>query len=119
MADTKSVSEFVYGMDPVYNGIKTRFFRRYGINIKAHMESMTWLGPRTEEGFFFVPFDAGAWETELKRADFKLDMREMHLGFIPSVGKLASLATHGKGYREKGSPSLHCAIAKDICNVHL
>jgi len=46
----KTVSESAYGLDPVYNGIRTRFFRRYGIDVKAHMESMTWLGPRTEEG---------------------------------------------------------------------
>jgi hypothetical protein len=29
------------------------------------------------------------------------------------------MATHGQGYRENAEPSLHCAVAKDKCNVHL
>ena len=29
------------------------------------------------------------------------------------------MATHGQGYRENSEPSLHCAVAKDKCNVHL
>ena len=119
MADATSVPESVYGLDPVFNGIRTRFDKVHGIDITAHMKSMTKLCSRTEEGFFFVPVDAAAWEAELKRAGFLPDVRETHLGFIPSVGKLASLATHGQGYREKGSPSLHCAVARDVCNVHL
>src|SRR6267143_1557511 len=32
---------------------------------------------------------------------------------------LAAAATDGEGYREIGQPSLHCAISKTICNVHL
>jgi hypothetical protein len=74
---------------------------------------------RLEEGFEFVPKSARAFEEALELAGFQPDQREMHLGFIPSAGTLAALATHGQGYREKGSPSLHCAVASDKCSVHL
>lgn len=114
-----SIPKVVYGLDPIYTGINTRFRTRHGIDLSAHIEKMSWLGRRVEQGFNFVPWDAGAFETALKHAGFKNDLREKHLGFIPSVGALAALATHGQGYREEGSPSLHCAIAPDICNVHL
>ncbi len=114
-----SIPKVVYGLDPIYTGINTRFRTRHGIDLSAHIERMTWLGRRVEQGFNFVPWDAGAFEIALKHAGFKNDLREKHLGFIPSVGALAALATHGQGYREEGSPSLHCAIAPDICNVHL
>ena len=56
---------------------------------------MTWLGRRVEEGCNFVPWDAGEFEAAIKRAGFKNDLREKHLGFIPSVGALAALATPG------------------------
>jgi hypothetical protein len=114
-----TVSEFVYKFDPVYTGISSRFFRRHGIKIKNYIESVTSLGKHLEQGFVFVPWSARDFEAAVKEAGFENDQREMHLGFIPSVGKIAALATHGEGYRERGSPSLHCAIAPDLCNVHL
>jgi hypothetical protein len=113
------IPKVVYGLDPVYTAISRRFHARHGIDIGAHIEKMTQLGRRVEQGFYFVPWDAGQFEQALKRAGFENDRREKHLGFIPSVGTLAALATRGEGYRETGSPSLHCAVAPDLCNVHL
>jgi hypothetical protein len=92
---------------------------RHFIDIRAHIKSMWKLKRRLEEGFYFVPKDVGKWEAALIHAGFQHDLREKHLGFIPSVGALAALATTGQGYRERGSPSLHCAVARDMCNVHL
>ncbi len=115
----KTVSKFVYGLDPVYNSIKKRFWDFYKIDLSFHMESMTRLSTRFEEGFDFVPMSASMFETALKEAGFENDKRERHFGFIPSVGTLAALATNGEGYRERGSPSLHCAVASSVCSVHL
>ena len=104
MSKPVSIPKVVYGLDAIYSGISTRFRTRHGIDISKHIESMSWLGRRVEEGFSFVPWDAREFETAVKRAGFENDLREKHLGFIPSVGALAALATHGQGYRERGSP---------------
>jgi hypothetical protein len=119
MSEPKSIPKVVYGFDPIFTGISTRFRTRHGININRHIESMSWVGQRIEQGFNFVPFSASDFLAELKEAGFENDLREKHLGFIPSVGAIAALATKGEGYREPGSPSLHCAVAPDLCNVHL
>jgi hypothetical protein len=113
------IHEMVYTKSRVYQDIRHRFRTRHQIDISKYIMSMTKLTQRYEDGFDFVPWNADAWERALVRAGFKPDLRETHLGFIPSIGKLAALATHGGGYREDGSPSLHCAVAKDRCNVHL
>lgn len=114
-----AISRVVYGLDPVYAGISRRFRSRHGIDISTHIEKMTWLGRVVEQGFNFVPWNACEFEQAIKQAAFENDRREKHLGFLPSVGTLAALVTRGEGYREKGSPNLHCAIAPDLCNVHL
>lgn len=103
----------------IYYELAARFRLRHRIDLNAHVASISSVQPRLEQGVFFEPVDAKAWEEALKKARFQHDLHESHLGFIPSIGKIASLATHGKGYRERGSPSLHCAIAPDVCNVHL
>lgn len=78
------------------------------------------IGPTTSEGVSFVPRDHIALRREIVRARsrggapaFHYDDRKIW------VFKLAAAATHGLGYREIGSPSLHCAIAADVCNIHL
>lgn len=118
MSETSNVPKIVYEFDPIYRGISTRFRSRH-IDISKHMESMSWLGRRLEDGFDFVPWSADDWEKTLRYAGFQHDLREKHLGFIPSVGTLAAFATQGQGYREPGSPSLHCSITSKRCNVHL
>ena len=77
------------------------------------------MNPTINAGFDFVPVDAGKWSSALQNAGFQPDSRERLWGILPSVGSVAALATHGQGYREKSEPSLHCAVAKDYCNVHL
>ena len=101
MAKPENVPKVRYEFDPVYQGIRNRFHTRHGINLNDHIESIAWLSSRLEEGFNFVPWDAIEWTNALKRAHFQPDLREKHLGFIPSVGTLAALATHGEGYREE------------------
>ena len=102
MSKQASIAKVVYGFDPIYIAISTRFSTRHGIDISSHIEKMTWLGRRVEEGCNFVPWDADEFEAAIKRAGFKNDLREKYLGFIPSVGALAALATNGQGYRETG-----------------
>lgn len=108
-----------YQFNEVYRAISSRFFQFHHIKISDYIDKMLSVSHRYEEGFNFVPKDADKWEDALKKAKFQPDTREMHFGIIPSVGKVAALATRGNGYREKGTPSLHCAVAKDECSVHL
>jgi len=119
IAPYSGVPKVVYGIDPVYTGISKRFHALYGINIGLYIEKVTKLNRHVEEGFDFVPWSATDLEEVIRRARFEHDVHEKHLGFIPSVGKIASLATHGQSFREPGAPSLHIAIAPDKCNVHL
>lgn len=110
-------SDYVY--HPVYRAIRNRFRMLYHIEIDDHIASVQKVYWRTEEGFDFVPRDARAWTQALQAAGFVHDLRDKHLGIIPSVGFFAALATAGEGYREPGSPSLHCAVADSMCKVHL
>jgi hypothetical protein len=114
-----SFSLLGYQFNKVYHGISTRFLQLHHIKISDHIDKMLSVDNRLEVGFNFVPKDAAKWEEALIKAGFQPDKREMHFGIIPSVGKVAALATRGNGYREKGTPSLHCAVAKDECSVHL
>lgn len=119
MAPLTVIAEAVYRKDPIFRQLADRFWSKHRIDIHQHIEHVVKLGHRLEQGFNFVPMLASAWEEELKRARFELDLRERHLGFIPSVGSIAAAATKGEGYREPGSPSLHCAVSPSLCNVHL
>ncbi len=118
-APTTVIAEQVYTKDPVFRAISDRFWSKYKISVREHIEYVIKLGHRLEQGFDFVPMLASAWEEALIGAGFENDKRERHLGFLPSVGSIAAAATQGEGYREPGSPSLHCAVAPSQCNVHL
>lgn len=104
---------------PMWRTISARFYNLHHIDLRKHVKSIIEVKPTINAGFDFVPVDGDAWGEALKRAGFQPDMRERSLGFIPSVGSVAAMATHGQGYRENDEPSLHCAVAKDKCNVHL
>lgn len=119
MAPQTVIAEVVYRKDPIFRQLAERFSRVHHIDIHRHIEYVIKLGHRLEQGFDFVPMLASEWEEELKRARFQQDVRERHLGFIPSVGSVAAAATKGEGYREPGSPSLHCSVSPSVCNVHL
>ena len=103
----------------MWRTISARFFKLHSINLREHVKAIIQVKPTINAGFDFVPVDADAWGEALKRGGFQPDRRERILGIIPSVGSVAGMATHGQGYRENSEPSLHCAVAKDKCNVHL
>ena len=104
---------------PMWRMISARFYNLYHIDLRKHVKTIIEVKPTINAGFDFVPVDGNAWGDALKRAGFQPDMRERILGIIPSVGSVAAMATHGQGYRENNEPSLHCAVAKDRCNIHL
>lgn len=118
-APTTVIAEQVYTKSPIYRALADRFWTKYRISLREHIEYVTKLGHRLEQGFDFVPMLAASWEEALINARFENDKREKTLGFIPSVGSIAAFATEGEGYREPGSPSLHCAVAASKCNIHL
>ncbi len=103
----------------IFKGIARRFQKFHRIKIDTHIEKITKMGKRLEKGFEFVPRSAREFERELKRVRFQHDVREKHYNFIPSIGSFAAMATKGEGYREIGSPSLHCAVETNLCSVHL
>ena len=103
----------------IWRTIAARFYSRHGIELRKHVKSIVKVNPTINAGFDFVPVDGQAWAETLHGRGFQLDARERLLGILPSVGSVAALATHGQGYRENSEPSLHCAVAKDYCNVHL
>lgn len=119
MGDNSSDWSQGYQYHPVYRGIRDRFWLVHGIDLTRFIGRMVDVKWRLEEGFDFVPTDHVAFTAALRNAGFAHDVRDKHLGIIPSVGYFAALATEGEGYRERGSPSLHCAVARRLCKVHL
>ncbi|MBK8915135.1 MAG: hypothetical protein IPM64_11150 [Phycisphaerales bacterium] len=113
------VAYVAYGLDPTFIQISRRFRDLHGIDVRSHVHRMLKVNRRLEEGFDFEPKSVGLWTQALIGAGFQRDQRDWHLGLIPSVGLIAAGATHGEGFREEGSPSLHCAVAADRCNIHL
>ena len=104
---------------PMWRMISARFYNLHSIDLRKHVKSIVKVNPTINAGFDFVPVDADRWGDALLHAGFQPDSRERTLGILPSVGSIAALATHGRGFRESTEPSLHCAVAKDFCNVHL
>jgi hypothetical protein len=103
----------------IWRVIAARFYSQHSIDLRKHVKSIVKANPTINAGFDFVPVDARQWSEALLRAGFQPDSRERILGILPSVGSVAAMATHGQGYRENSEPSLHCAVAPDVCNVHL
>ena len=115
-----SIEPSEYEFNPVYHTINHRFFVLYGIKIADHIDTVEKVSWRPQEGFDFIAKDTVALVAALKMAKFQNDSRERTFGIIPGVGYFAGLATHGDGYREQSAGAmLHCAVAKDVCNVHL
>ncbi|MFO1303596.1 MAG: hypothetical protein U1F54_07675 [Burkholderiales bacterium] len=103
----------------IWRTISARFYSLHGIELRKHVRTIVKVYPTINGGFDFVPVDGGKWAATLHKAGFQPDSRERLLGIVPSVGSVAAAATHGQGFRENSEPSLHCAVAKDFCNVHL
>ena len=104
---------------PMWRTISARFYNLHGIDLRRHVKTIVKVYPTINAGFDFVAVDPGLWAEALDRGGFQRDLRERIAGILPSVGSIAALATHGQGFRENSEPSLHCAVAKDYCNVHL
>jgi hypothetical protein len=104
---------------PMWRMISARFYNLHSIDLRKHVKWIVKVNPTISAGFDFVAVDAEQWADALRHAGFQPDSRERALGILPSVGSIAALATHGQGFRESTEPSLHCAVAKDNCNVHL
>jgi len=104
---------------PMWRMISSRFYTQHAIDFRKHVKSIIKVNSTINAGFDFVPVDAKNWAHTLRRRGFQPDTKEKILGILPSVGHIAAMATHGEGFREDSEPSLHCAVAKDYCNVHL
>lgn len=109
--------------DPVYTAIRDRFLRfNPPIKIDEHIDSMIEIGRTISEGITFKPKSALSLKIDISFT--KLDKYSNQLAFHWDdrkvwIYRLAALATDGEGYREIGTPSLHCAINDDKCNIHI
>ena len=112
-----------YSSDPVYTEIQRRFLRfSPRICIGEHIDSMIEIGRTVSEGITFKPRNSLRFKMDV--AFTKLDNYSNHQAFHWDnrkiwIHKLAALSTDGEGYREIGTPSLHCAINEEKCNVHI
>jgi len=97
----------------VYKEICNRFYKLHRIKLPDHIASMYSVGVNNGQGIEFLARDAKAFEALLKMPAFAPDNQE-HF-----CDRIASMATNGQGYRETGVPSLHIAVAPDLCSVHI
>lgn len=114
------IKESEYLTNPVYMAIAGRFLRfKPEVRIKDHIDAMKEVGRTTSEGITFLAKDSFHFRMALSNAKisgeraFHWDDRKVW------VFALAAAATDGEGWREIGKPSLHCAVSKTICNVHI
>lgn len=97
----------------VYKEICNRFYKQHGISFPDHIASVYSVGVSNGQGIEFLAKDAKRFEALLKMPAFAPDNQE-HF-----CDRVASMATNGQGYRETGVPSLHVAVAPDVCSVHI
>ncbi len=101
----------------IISTIIERFNKNHSINLLAHIDQITKVGYTVDEGFEFKPVNRSEYRNALMATGRFVDDSES------IIGKICALATHGTGYREMGysmdDKGLHCAIASDICSVHL
>jgi len=97
----------------VYKDICNRFYKQHGINFPDHIASVYSVGVSNGQGIEFLAKDAKRFEALLKMPAFAPD-NQKHF-----CDRVASMATNGQGYRETGVPSLHVAVAPDVCSVHI
>ncbi|MDQ3131385.1 MAG: hypothetical protein M3Q99_11575 [Acidobacteriota bacterium] len=112
-----------YSNEPVYTEIQNRFSRfSPRINIGEHIDSMTEIGRTVSEGITFKPINSLKLKMDIAftNLDRHSNQRAFHWDNRKVwIYKLAALATDGEGYREIGTPSLHCAINEEKCNIHI
>ena len=109
-----AISKTVYWTSDVYMKIVSRFRQRYYLDLTQHIDSMSKIGRSVGEGITFVPVDHQRLIQALTATRaFAHDDRAV------LVQEIAAAATEGEGFRERGSPSLHCQISASVCNIHL
>ena len=112
-----------YSHEPVYTEIQNRFLRfNPQIKIGEHIESMIEIGRTISEGITFKPVNSLRLRMDIAftNSDKYANQRAFHWDNRKVwIYKLAALATDGEGYREIGTPSLHCAISQEKCNIHI
>ena len=115
MADPKRrpLSVGMYLGSKVWKDICERFYKRHRIKLPDHVQDVLSVGVTNGQGIEFVARDHKAFEKLLRMPSFAPDNKD-HL-----CDRIASLATKGQGYRETSVPSLHIAVAPDLCSVHI
>lgn len=109
--------------EPVYIAIADRFLRfRPQILIGQHIEKMIKIGRTVSEGIEFVAKSSNTLQLAIVSTRTQEDSRLQAFHWDNRkiwIHALAALATDGEGYREIGTPGLHCAIGKVKCSVHI
>lgn len=80
------------------------------------------VGRTISEGIKFVPKSSNSFRLSVAftRTQENASLQAFHWDNRKVwINRLAALFTDGEGYREIGSPSLHCSIAKQECSVHI
>lgn len=105
-------------MSRVRSIIEDRFRILYKIDLGDHIKRVIKMGATTGEGFSFEPVDHKMFRLALQKTKkFFPDNGPYSHG--DAIGTIAASATNGEGWREEGLLSLHCAIAPEVCSVHL
>jgi hypothetical protein len=123
LADKLKIEELSSGssiVDSQRSFIETivdKFKKKHRIAFLDHIYKITKAGHTIGQGFTFVPVNSLKLERVIKaNSNFAADDRN------EVVGAVASLVTKGTGYRELGEgmdKSLHLAIDRGECSVHL
>ena len=121
MAEFKD--HYKYIGNPIYDGVAKRF-RGVSpqIRIEQYITRIIKIGPTISEGIEFECNDYLGLFAALRTAK---DPRPPGLPAFhyddPNVPlyRVAAAATHGSGFREIGSPSLHVAVNSDFCSAHV
>lgn len=109
-----SIPLMEYSVMPVYTKIAHRFRSKYNIQLGNHIDMMSHVSYREEEGITFVPKRDTLFIDALKSTGaFHHDDRN-HV-----VLAAAASQTKGEGYREIADSSLHCQVGKGEINVHI
>ena len=105
--------EATWKQSDIYLTIANRLRTRHKIVIDDHIQTLKKVGRHTGEGIYFIPKDHKKLKALLTMPGFAQDDRRH---FCDAV---AASATNGTGYREIGTPSLHCQIGVAYCNIHI
>lgn len=109
-----SIPLMEYSVKPVWAKISHRFREKYRIQLVNHVQSMSRVSPREEEGITFMPVSQERLIEALRLTGaFHHDDRN-DVG-----GMVAAAATKGEGYREISETSLHCQVGRAEVNVHV